>query len=70
LQYPIKIRSLLAPKEEEEKEEEMSDRKNKRQRVDEEGEQADGKSGVDVRLSEELRGLLGGVLRSSRFFAM
>ena len=40
----------------------MSGRKNKRQRVDEEGEQADGKAGVDVRLSEELRGLLGGRL--------
>ena len=38
----------------------MSGCKNKRQRVDEEGEQEDGKAGVDVRLSEELRGLLGG----------
>ena len=44
------------------REEEMSGCKNKRQRVDEEGEQADGKAGLGVRLSEELRGLLGGRL--------
>ena len=37
-------------------------RNNKRQRLDDddEGEKADGPSGIDVRLSEELRGLLGG----------
>jgi hypothetical protein len=50
-------RSLLAPSK---REEEASGRKNKRQRVDEEGEQKDGKAGVDVRLREELRGMLGG----------
>ena len=36
-------------------------RNNKRQRLDGEGEEADSpSSGVDVRLSEELRGMLGG----------
>jgi hypothetical protein len=35
-------------------------RNNKRQRLHEEGEQRDDQPGVDVRLNEELRGLLGG----------
>jgi hypothetical protein len=40
----------------------MARRTNKRQRLDDddEGEQKDGRSDVDVRLNEELRGLLGG----------
>ena len=37
----------------------MNNGRNKRQRLHE-GEKTDGQSGVDVRLSEELRGLLGG----------
>ena len=35
-------------------------RNNKRQRLDDDGEETDGPSEIDVRLSEELRGLLGG----------